>query len=189
MNTYWSPFLVLLFLNVGLIYSAGQGIRIESAYYGPPNGVGIDVTRRVQRFADYGEPFRVGNDTLRINPSPNHPQILVVIYDVKDHRISDSVREGEVFYFRIDAEVDRSRGDHGSAIQILRALYGARGHYVDVTDMVRQLVRDRRSFPVSNETFRMDPYQGRQKSLKISYLRGNSHCAQRYEEGDRVQLQ
>ena len=74
MKAYWSPSLVLLFFNIGVFCSVGQGIRIESAYYGPPNKTGVDVTRSVQQFADYGEPFRVGSDTLRIDPSPNHPK-------------------------------------------------------------------------------------------------------------------
>ena len=112
MKAYWSPSLVLLFFNIGVFCSIGQGIRIESAYYGPPNKTGVDVTRRVQRFADYGEPFRVGSDTLRIDPSPNHPKSLVVIYEVYGQRISDCVREGEVFYFRNGSESESNR-DHG----------------------------------------------------------------------------
>ncbi|MBV9643536.1 MAG: hypothetical protein JO334_08185 [Verrucomicrobia bacterium] len=104
MKASWTPSLVLLITNIGLFCSMGQGIRVESAYYGAPNRIGVDVTRRVQRFADYGEPFRVGNDTLRIDPSPNRPKALVVIYEVKGRRISDSVREGDVFYFRTVGE-------------------------------------------------------------------------------------
>jgi hypothetical protein len=188
MKAYWSPSLVLLFLNIGIFCSIGQGIRIESAYYGAPNGVGVDVTRRVQRFADYGEPFRVGNDTLRIDPSPNHPKALVVIYVVDGRRISECVREGDVFYFRSGGESSGSNLDQRPAVQIVSALYGARGRYVDVTDLVRQLAREHQPFTVSNETFRVDPYQGQQKRLKISYLRGNMQRNQQYEEGDQVQF-
>src|ERR1700730_813384 len=106
MKATWTQSLVLVFINIGIFCSMGQGIRIESAYYGAPNRIGVDVTRRVQRFADYGEPFRVGNDTLRIDPSPNHSKALVVIYEVKGRRISDSVREGDVFYFITLVESD-----------------------------------------------------------------------------------
>jgi hypothetical protein len=189
MKAYWSPSLVLLFFNVGVFCSIGQSIRIESAYYGPPNKTGVDVTRRVQRFADYGEPFRVGGDTLRIDPSPNHPKSLVVIYEVYGQRISDCVREGDVFYFRNGSESESSRDDGSPGIQIIRAVYGARSRYVDVTSVVRQLARDRRSFTVSNETFGVDPYQGRQKWLKISYLRGESRRDQEYKEGTEIRLQ
>ncbi len=188
MKAYWSPSLVLLFFNLGVFCSFGQGIRIESAYYGPPNKSGVDVTRRVQRFADYGEPFRVGSDTLRIDPYPNYPKSLVVIYEIFGQRISDCVREGDVFYFRNGLD-PKSNGDHRSpTIQIVRALYGVRSHYVDVTRLVRQLARDRQPFMVSNETFGVDPYQGRQKWLKISYLSGDSPHDQQYKEGTQIRL-
>src|ERR1700719_5151268 len=169
----WSASLVLVFIHFGICCALGQDIRIASAYYGSPNEVGVDVTHRVQRFADYGEPFRVGNDTLRIDPSPNHPKALVVIYMVDGRRISECVREGDVFYFRSGGESSDSNLDQRPAVQIVSALYGARGRYVHVTDLVRQLARDHQPFTVSNETFRVDPCQGRQKRLKISYLRGN----------------
>jgi hypothetical protein len=189
MKAYWSPALFLLFFNVGIFCSTGQGIRIESAYYGSPNRAGVDVTRRVQRFADYGEPFRVGNDTLRVDPSPNQPKSLVVIYDVSGQRVSDCVPEGQVFYFKNGGEPESELDNRGQAIQIVQALYGARSRYVDVTRLVRQLARDRQPFTVSNETFGIDPYQGQQKWLKISFLRGGSHRDQQYEEGSQIRLQ
>jgi hypothetical protein len=189
MKAYWSPSLVLLFFNIGVFCSIGQAIRIESAYYGPPNRTGVDVTRRVQRFADYGEPFRVGSDTLRIDSSPNHPKSLVVIYEIDGQRISDCVPEGEVFYFKNGAEPESNRSHRSPAMQIIRALYGTRSRYVDVTRLVRQLVRDRQPFTVSNQTFGVDPYQGRQKWLKISYLCGHSQREQQYKEGTQLRLQ
>jgi hypothetical protein len=189
MKAYWSPSLVLLFFNIGVICSNGQSIRIESAYYGTPNSVGVDVTRRVQRFADYGEPFRVGNDTLRIDPSPNHLKSLVVIYNFGGQRVSDCVREGDVFYFRSEGEPESNLDHRGPAIQIIRAQYGAGSRYVDVTRLVRQLARDRQPFTVSNETFGVDPDHGRQKWLKISYLRDGSHRKQQYKEGTQIRLQ
>jgi hypothetical protein len=188
MKVPWSPFLVLSFLNIGVFCSIGQGIRIASAYYGLPNNVGVDVTRRVQQFADYGEPFRVGNETLRIDPSPNHAKALVVIYEVNGRRISDCVQEGDVFYFRNGAESESNLEDHRPGIRIIRAVYGAQGRYLDVTDRVRQLARGPHPFTVSNETFGVDPYPAHQKRLKIYYRRGNTHQTQQYQEGSLVQL-
>jgi hypothetical protein len=99
------------------------------------------------------------------------------------------VREGDVFYFRNGSEPESDRDHRSPGIQIIRALYGAQSRYVDVTSLVRQLARDRRSFTVSNETFGVDPYQGRQKWLKISYLRGESRRDQEYKEGTEIRLQ
>src|ERR1700721_1543397 len=107
MKPHWSLPLIMLFLHLGVFCSIGQGIRVASAYYGSPNGVSVDVTRRVQLFADYGEPFRVGKETLRIDPAPPRRKTLVVIYDLNGHRISDTVEEGDVFYFRNWREIER----------------------------------------------------------------------------------
>jgi hypothetical protein len=188
MKVSWSPSLVLIFLNIGVFCSIGQGIRIECAYYGLPNNASVDVTRRVQRFADYGEPFRVGNETLRIAPSPNHAKALVVVYEMNGRKISDCVQEGDVFYFRNSAESGNNLEDHRPAIRIIRAVYGAGGHYADVTDLVRQLARDPHPFKASNETFGVDPYPGHQKRLKIDYWRDNTHQSQQYQEGSLVQF-
>ena len=188
MRASWSLYLVSLFLHIGVCCSIGQSIRVASAYYGSPNGTGVDVTRQVQQFADYGEPFRVGNDTLRVDPSPNHRKALVVVYEVNGQQISDHVQEGDVFYFRNGAEPGSNLEDHEPAIRIRRATYGARGHYVDVTNRTRQLARDRQPFTVSNETFGIDPFPGQQKILKISYLSGNTPRTRQYAEGALVNL-
>src|ERR1700732_3548274 len=79
---------VTFILLAGVSTSVAQRVKVESAYYGTRDR-SKDVTRRVQRFADYGEPFRVSNDTLRIDPSPNHPKALVVIYVIAGRRISE----------------------------------------------------------------------------------------------------
>src|SRR5215470_11739826 len=106
MKVFWLPLLSLSFLLIGVLCSMGQSIRVESAYYASRNGAGADVTQTVQRFADYGEPFRVNNDTLSTDPSPNDGNTLVVVYHANGQRISDAVPEGEVFYFRSGRDTD-----------------------------------------------------------------------------------
>jgi hypothetical protein len=188
MKPYRSLSLILLFLQVGIFYSIGQGIRVASAFYGSPNGVGADVTRLVQQFADYGEPFRVGKETLRIDPTPTRRKSLVVIYDLNGHRISDSVEEGDVFYFRNWREIERDRPAGGVAIRITEARYGAQGRYSDVTDRVQAFARRHQPFTVSNKTFGLDPYPGRKKWLEITYLHGRTSRTQQYSEGSKVRL-
>jgi hypothetical protein len=188
MKVSWSPVLVLLFFNIGITCSLGQRIEIESAYYGVPNRAGVDVTRRVQRFADFGEPFRVGKDTLKVDPDTDRSKVLVVNYEVSGRRISDSVREGEVFYFRNGTEAHAGAKRRQPVIRIIRASYGAKGRYVDVTPITRQMARDHRAFTVSNQTFRVDPYEGQPKRLKIIYLRGNRRYEEQYEEGSQIEL-
>ena len=140
MKPSWSLPLVLLFLHLGVFCSIGQGIRVASAYYGSPNRAGVDVTRRVQQFADYGEPFRVGKDTLRIDPSPKHRKALVVIYEAErpaDFRLRAGRRRLLLQERRRNSA--STPEDHRAALRINQAIYGARGRYVDVTDRVREL--------------------------------------------------
>lgn len=188
MKVFWTPSLVLLCLLFGAIDSMSQGIQVESAYYQSRDGVGIDVTRRVQRFADYGEPFRVSNDTLRIDPSPNRPKMLRVVYYVNGRRISETVPEGEVFYFRNGGYAHHGPDDYRGGIRIIRAIYGTRGRYADVTGIVRGRVRDRKSFTVANGTFGVDPFPGQGKRLKIYYARGDEQREKEYREGDSVRI-
>ncbi len=166
----------------------GQGIRVESAYYGSRSGPGVDVTGRVQRFADYGEPFRVSNDTLRIDPAPKRAKTLIVVYYVNGRRISETIPEGEVFYFRNGGYAQGGPGDYRPDIRIVRATYGTKGRYADVTGIVRNRVRDRTPFRVANDTFEVDPYPGKGKRLKIYYLRGGEQRERDYREGDLVRI-
>jgi hypothetical protein len=188
MKVFWIPSLMLLCLLSGAIDSIGQGIRVESAYYGSRGGGGVDVTGRVQRFADYGEPFRVSNDTFRIDPAPRRAKTLTVIYYVDGRRISESAPEGEVFYFRNGGYPPREPDEYRSGIRIIRATYGIKGRYADVTGIVRDRVRDRRPFRVTNETFGVDPYPGKGKRLTIDYVRGGEQREKEYKEGDSVRI-
>jgi hypothetical protein len=189
MRAYWPPILTLLVMNIGANFAIGQGIQVRSAYYGPSNRVGIDVARRVQRFADYGEPFRVGSDTLQIDAEFDRPCVLVVTYELNGQQITERVPEGEVFYFRNPKGTDSGLPDRGPPVRVIRAFYGAKGRYVDVTRIVRSLLDGQGPFQVSNETFGIDPYRGEQKWLRISYILGGIRRDERYAEGDLVELQ
>ena len=178
---------MLLCLLFGAIDSMGQDIRVESAYYGSRGG-GVDVTGRVRRFADYGEPFRVSNDTFMIDPSPRRPKTLTVVYYLNGRRFAETVPEGEVFYFRNGGYTQRVPDDERPGTRIIRATYGTKGRYVDVTGMVRDRVAYRTAFTVSNETFGTDPYPGKGKRLKIYYLRGGEQLEKEYTEGDLVRI-
>jgi hypothetical protein len=178
---------VMFILLAGVSASVAQRVKVESAYYGTRDR-GKDVTRQVQRFADYGEPFRVSNDTFRTDPAPDRRKTLVVVYRVDDRRISDSVQEGDVFYFRGDGYADEGPGAYRRGIQILRAAYGISGRYANVTRIVQNFVRTRRPFTVSNQTFGIDPFPGVTKRLQIVYLRNGGRRDEIYVEGDIVRL-
>jgi hypothetical protein len=174
---------VMIILLAGVCASVAQRVKVESAYYGTRDR-GKDVRRQVQRFADYGEPFRVSNDTLRTDPAPNRRKILLVVYFVDGRRISDSVQEGDVFYFRGGGYAEAGAGSYSRGVRILRAVYGIRGRYANVTRIVQNFVRTRRPCTVSNETFGIDPFPGVTKRLQIAYFRHGRRRNENYVEGE-----
>jgi hypothetical protein len=187
MKVFGYTLAVIFVLLAALSSSLAQRIKVESAYYGTP-ARSRDVTERVQRFADFGEPFRVSNDTFRMDPVPGQKKTLVVVYNVEGRRIRDSAEEGDVFYFRGGGYADAGPGYYRRGIRILEAAYGTRGRYANVSRIVQNFVRIRRPFKVSNETFGIDPYPGVIKRLKILYLRNGERRSQIYVEGDVVRL-
>lgn len=179
--------LAVIFILVAVVSpSLAQHINVESAYYGTSTHR-RDVTEKVQRFAEFGEPFRVSNDTFRMDPVPGQKKTLVVVYDVEGRRIRDSVEEGDVFYFRGGRYADAGPG-YRRGIQILEATYGIKGQYANVSRIVQNFVRIRRPFKVSNETFGIDPYPGVLKRLKVIYLQDGQRRSRIYLEGDTASL-
>jgi hypothetical protein len=187
MKVFGYALAVAFILLATVSLSPAQSINVVSAYYGT-SARSRDVTGRVQRFADFGEPFRVSNDTFRMDPVPGQKKTLVVVYDVGGRRITDRVEEGDVFYFRGGGYADAGPGYHRRRIQILDAAYGTRGRYANVSRIVQNFVRVRQPFKVSNETFGIDPYPGVIKRLKVLYLRNGERRSEIYVEGDTVRL-
>ena len=63
-----------------------------------------------------------------------------------------------------------SSGDSGQYV-ILNAQYGTTRRHVDVTDRLKELARQDRTFRMGNSTFGVDPDPGQEKTLRI-YARG-----------------
>jgi len=187
MKVFGYIFSVIFLFLADVSSSLAQRIKVESAYYGAPDR-GRNVTAHVQRFADYGEPFRVSNDTFRMDPAPGQMKRLIVVYTVEGRRIRDSANEGDVFYFGGGRYADAGPGYYRRGIQILDAAYGTRGRYANVTGIVQNFVRIQQAFTVSNQTFGIDPYPGVRKRLKVFYSRNGTRRSQTYVEGDVVHL-
>jgi hypothetical protein len=187
MKSFGYSLSVLLILLAGVSSSLAQQIIVESARYGTSER-SKNVARRVQRFADYGEPFRVSNDTFQLDPAPGQRKFLVVVYRVGGRQTSDKVQEGNVFYFRGGRYADAGPGYYRRGIRILGATYGANGRYAHVTRTVQNFVRIHRAFTVSNHTFGIDPYPGTAKRLRIVYLQNGARRSKTYAEGEVVRL-
>jgi hypothetical protein len=77
-------------------------------------------------------------------------------------------------------------GDEGQ-FQIVQALYGTARRNVDVTDRLRQLATQDRTFRMGNSTFGIDPDEGVVKTLRIfTRDRGGRERMFEYREGSTV---
>jgi hypothetical protein len=73
-------------------------------------------------------------------------------------------------------------------VGISRALYGTRGCYVDVTRIVRRYAWRGGRMEVSNETFGIDPYKGKEKKLRVIFSGPGGGYERRWDEGDTVRF-
>jgi hypothetical protein len=73
-------------------------------------------------------------------------------------------------------------------VGIVRALYGTRGRYVDVTRIVRRYAWPGARMEVSNETFGFDPYKGKGKKLRIIFSEAGGRYERSWDEGDTVRF-
>ena len=167
----------------------------------------VDVTNRLKELARQDRAFRMGNSTFGIDPDPGQEKIL---------RIYARGPNGQerVFDYREGSTVDGSQfrswgrgewgngpwnggwegggyggsndGDSGQYI-ILSAQYGTARRHVDVTNRLRELARQDRTFRMGNSTFGVDPDQGQEKTLRI-YARGPNGQERMFEyrEGSTV---
>lgn len=156
---------------------AGGRYRIRQAVYGTPQR-SVDVTGRLRELARNDQTFRIENDTFGVDPDEGR---------VKTLRITARGPDGStrVFQYREGDTVDGGRfagwrgGDWGAGggrpdagdDRIVQALYGTGRRNVDVTDRLRDLARADQTFRLGNDTFGVDPDEGRVKTLRI-YTRG-----------------
>ena len=183
MKPFRSLPLILLFLQVGVFCSIGQGIRsrVRLLWFAERRRRRCNPPRPTVRRL-WGT-FSCRQGDVENRPRPNPPQNSRSDLRFEwpaDFRLRGGGRR--ILLQELAGNRARSAGG-GAAIRITEARYGARGRYSDVTDRVRALARRRQSFTVSNKTFGMDPYPGRKKWLEITYLRGRTSRTQKYSEG------
>jgi hypothetical protein len=87
-----------------------------------------------------------------------------------------------------DRDSDRDRGDWND-LRIASAYYGVQGQTVNVTEIVRRLVREGRGeVRVSNQSFGADPAPGRDKVLIVVYTFRGVDTACAVSEGNLLHL-
>ena len=176
----------------GWDYDEGQ-YTILQARYGVA-GANVDVTQRLRELARQDTTFRMGNSTFGVDPAPGRVKTLRIFtrgpgganrtFEYRE----GSVVNGSLFrgWGRADwggnwegGWGDGDRQDEGQ-YRILRALYGTSARNVDVTQRLRELARQDRTFRMGNSTFGVDPDPGRVKTLRI-YTRGPGGAERMFE--------
>ena len=71
--------------------------------------------------------------------------------------------------------------------RIIRAVYGAKGKYADVTGIVQRFAREGIRFQVSNQTFGIDPNHGVHKHLRVLMM-GLDGMHFEISEGESIRL-
>ena len=153
----------------------------------------VDVTNRLKELARQDRTFRMGNSTFGVDPDKGQDKTLRIYARGPNG-------QDRMFEYREGSTIDGSQfrswggGDWGNGgwngaweggggdrdgiemrdsgqYVILSAQYGTARHYVDVTNRLKELARQDRTFRMGNSTFGVDPDQGQEKTLRI-YARG-----------------
>lgn len=161
---------------------AGQ-FRILQARYGTERR-NVDVTQRLQELARRDLTFRIANDTFGVDPDEGRVKTLRIYARGPGGQTQTfEYREGDVLDGSRFTDWRSGRwgqggynggwggGGPGGGYRIQQALYGTARRNVDVTPRLRELARADQTFRLSNDTFGVDPDEGRVKTLRI-YARG-----------------
>jgi len=162
----WGSITLMLLLAVPAM---GQGGVLVAAEWGL-TGRRIDVTPQVRALVHDGIlQFEATRQVLGVDPAPGHVKELVIRIRHWDGDTQDyAFPEKSVVSLEIDPDNGfewRERGLH-----IMRAFYGGEGHFVNVTERLRQMIDGGRVYTrVDNEHMGVDPDPHVRKVLRVLY--------------------
>ena len=187
--------LLLLALSGPARAQRGGEYQVTRATYGT-SWQGMDVTQRVHQLAQQGGSFQVSNDLFGADPAPNQRKVLRIeaqgwdgrgrTFEVAESQWLDTTpfapQGGGGWYPGQGQPPGQGHGqghwNHNS--QVVQATYGTPWQGMDVTDRVRQLVRQGSGFSVSNDLFGADPAPNQRKVLRVQ-IRGRDGRTQTAE--------
>lgn len=166
--------------------------RLVQAEYGAGNSWS-DVTPTVRSLIQNHQlDIRVDNATLGGDPAPHMTKTLRLrmenergetktltfsekaVVQLSIYTRDDDARGREQFGHDSDHDRDRRDfdhdGDRGPRLHVTRAMYGAEGHFADVTALLNSNIQNGElSLPVNNATMGGDPAYDRPKTLRVWY--------------------
>lgn len=206
----WGKFVVaLVFFTIGAaifgatVFAQNGDWQIIRADYGVKSDR-ADVTDRVLQLisgAGLNSRFKVNNQNMGGDPAVGKDKRLRIFAVNRNHEEREfNYKEGET----VDAGTFntgsyrggdfrggdfRREDDRWNDLQITKAFYGVKGKTVDVTDVLRSMVRDGAlTLPVRNDAMGGDPAVGRDKVLIVVYRYRGQEQAAAVSEGDTLRL-
>jgi len=191
--------LAFIFLCAGS--ALAQGGELVAAEWGL-EGRRVDVTDAVRSMArDGAVRFEVTRQNLGADPAPGRVKFLTIRirhwdggtqeYTFREHAVVDIEIDPERGYDRREWEERREEGRerHEHGVHIIRAYYGAEGHFMNVTEALRSRVDDGRlRLRIDDSTMGGDPLPGRRKWLRVLYFSDGERRNAVVEEKTELQL-
>ena len=194
--------LAFIFLCAGS--ALAQGGELVAAEWGL-QGRRVDVTDAVRSMArDGAVRFEVTRQNLGADPAPGRVKFLTIHvrhwdgstqeYTFREHAMVDIEIDPERGYDRREWEERREEGrdrheGHERGVHIIRAYYGAEGHFMNVTEALRSRVDDGRlRLRIDDSTMGGDPLPGRRKWLRVLYFSDGERRNAVVEEKTELQL-
>jgi hypothetical protein len=159
--------LALMFLLAGS--AAAQGGELVAAEYGARDRR-VDVTQQVRSYMHDGVlEFDVKDQVFGVDPARNHVKELFIRIRHWDGQVEE-FRYPEYSHVRLVLDPERGYEWHDRDLHVMRAFYGGAGHFADVTELLRSMVRDGRLFVVvDNRSMGGDPDHEVRKVLRVLY--------------------
>ena len=155
----------------------------------------VDVTSQLREMARQDRAFRLNYRTFGVDPDEGHGKSLRIFARGPNGRermfefVDDSVIDGAMFRGWSGGEWGSRHwsgnwngGDEGAFV-ILSAQYGSERRHVDVTNRLRTMARQDRTFRLDYRTFDADPDEGHAKVLRI-FARGPNGRERMFEYRD-----
>ena len=172
---------------------AGEYV-ILNAQYGSDRSH-VDVTGRLKELARHDRPFRISHDSMNADPDHGRTKVLRIfargpngrerMFEFRDGSVVDgamfrSWRQGDWGDEHWNGGWNGGRDNDAGEYVILSAQYGSERRHVDVTQPLREMARQDRTFRLDYRTFGVDPDEGHAKSLRI-FARGLNGQEQMFE--------
>ena len=172
----------------------GQEVHVQTACHPETDAVAVRITSplvkagRLSAFIDFPGADRL--DFATYVGDWNNPDTHQTPWQVKGHR-ADIEHRLDGTRYHVSVVWNAGATFHGPSpdtavepLTILKARYGAEGHYADVTQTVAAAVRGGRlHLPVNNQTLNGDPSPQHPKGLDITYSLGGRTQEMRVAEG------